>query len=418
MATFGTLFRAGLFDSRQETIYVIPRHAPPFGLAGLLSIVAGSRAVSEASLEKFCATEFGVPQAVLLPSARSAILLALKAAGESVRSVVAPAYTCGVVHQAIRLSGLPYRFVDSERGGYLMSAGDLCEATAGSAAVVLCEIYGLQYPASVAMEASGTPAMRIWDMAMGVPQAEDLRRLADNDVAVFSFGIGKCLFSGWGGLLLTRSTELAARVRELRKSVAQESFATRVRHGSHVFAITASHMRLVYGAARAMAERRYARQPSREASPRAAEPPTRSEATLSREWTEPMTPLNRKVALANLRRLSEQREQRLRKCKKYYRSLKPLGVVRGFDTASLPESHFPIRVASALRNSLRQYLVRRGIDTATYFPFPNELKRSDFPQAAEAADEVVLLPLGPCIRESEVPVVARHVAEALQELAI
>ena len=59
--------------------------------------------------------------------------------------VVGPAFTCAVVHQAMQLSGLPVRLVDSEPSGYLMHADDLRKAAEGPSAVVLCEVYGLRY---------------------------------------------------------------------------------------------------------------------------------------------------------------------------------------------------------------------------------------------------------------------------------
>ena len=140
-------------------------------------------------------------EAILLPSARAGILLALRAAGPSVKGVVAPAFTCAVVHQAMQLSGLRVRIVDSEPNGYLMHADDLPKAAEGRSAVVLCEVYGLRYGAPgggapenpvprVALGRGGNdaPSMRIWDMAMCVPQADDFLRLATGDVAVLSLG--------------------------------------------------------------------------------------------------------------------------------------------------------------------------------------------------------------------------------------
>ena len=89
-----------------------------------------------------------------------------------------------------------------------------------------------------------------------------------------------------------------------------------------------------------------------------------------------MTALNRKLAMSNLAQAAQKRELRRRQAAEYYRCLEPLGLIRGFDGKSLPESHFPIRVAEEARNPLRRYLAGRGIDTATYFPFPRGLERA------------------------------------------
>ena len=48
-----------------------------------------------------------------------------------------------------------------------------------------------------------------------------------------------------------------------------------------------------------------------------------------------------------------------------------------------------------MRNTMCDCLRSCGIDTSILFPFPVELSRDSYPHAAEAADEVVTLPLGP-----------------------
>jgi dTDP-4-amino-4,6-dideoxygalactose transaminase len=64
------------------------------------------------------------------------------------------------------------------------------------------------------------------------------------------------------------------------------------------------------------------------------------------------------------------------------------------------------------------YLRGCGIDTSTLFPFPVGLSRDCYPKAAEAADEVVTLPLGPTIGLHEVQMVSRCVKEGLRILGV
>jgi len=398
---------------------VIPRHAPPFALDGLLSVICRGSDVDQSALEKACAKGFRVREAILLPSARTGILLRLRAVGPSVESVVGPAFTCSVVHQAMELSGLPIRFIDSEPCGYLMNADDLRKAAEGPSAVVLCEIYGLRYSAhGAALGGNRPPITRIWDMAMCVPQPDDFRRLETNDVAVVSFGLGKCLYAGWGGLLLTQDAELAARIRGLRDQlVIRETPAIRARRGLEVFVRAVAYNRFLYGFGRTLADWRNGHALGSHTLESAAAPGAQVQTQLSREWIEPMTALNRKLAMANLAYAAEKWELRRRQAIEYCRCLEPLGVIRGFDRESLPESHFPIRVAGKARNGLRRFLACRGIDTGTYFSFPRGLPRATYPAAAQASDEVILLPLGPCIREDEVQMVAKHVMEGLRRIA-
>ena len=398
---------------------MIPRHAPPFDLPGLLSVLFQSTDVGQAALEKLCADEFHVCETILLPSVRSGILLALRAVESVVETVVGPAYTCGVVHQAMRLSGIPVRFIDSERCGYLMDPGDLRKLAKGPSAIVLCETYGLRYSMHGAdFGDDHLQGVRLWDMAMCVPHADDLCRLGTNDVALMSFGLGKCLYAGWGGLLLTQDSQLAARIRDLRDhSIGKITWATRLRHGMEVLVRTAAHVRFVYGIGRILADWRNRRTPCSRISESSVEAaPVPVVEGLSQEWTESMTPLNRKLARANLGGAPQNGELRRRQAVAYYRFLEPWGIVRGFDMESLPESHFPIRVAPNVRTELRQYLACRGIDTATYFPFPKSIQRTEYPNTAQASDEVVLLPLGSSIREGEIEVVAKHVIDGLRRI--
>jgi dTDP-4-amino-4,6-dideoxygalactose transaminase len=69
-----------------------------------------------------------------------------------------------------------------------------------------------------------------------------------------------------------------------------------------------------------------------------------------------------------------------------------------------------------VRNRMCDYLRGRGIDTSTLFPFPVDLSRDCYPHAAEAADEVVTLPLGPTIGLHEVRMVSRCVKDGLRRL--
>lgn len=376
--------------------------------------------VGQGTLEKLCAEEFRVHETVLLPSARTGILLTLRATASSVETVVGPAFTCAVVHQAMQRSGLPVQLLDSMPCSYLMDVDDLRETTAERpSAIVLCETYGLRYCLrSAAFCGNRPPLTRIWDMAMCIPQSDDFCRLEDNDVAVVSFGLGKCLYAGWGGLLLTQKPELAARVRELRNAlVAKETRSIRLRHGIEVLVRTTAHTRWLYGFGRALADWRGWRTwnaPVVKLSP--ASPCVPFEAELPGEWGEPMTPLNRKLAMANLAHAANSHELRRRQAAAYERCLESASLIRGFDVESLPESHYPIRVAARARNELRRYLASRGIDTATYFPFPGGLERANYPNAARASEEVILLPLGRCIREDEVPMVARQVREGLRQI--
>jgi dTDP-4-amino-4,6-dideoxygalactose transaminase len=129
-----------------------------------------------------------------------------------------------------------------------------------------------------------------------------------------------------------------------------------------------------------------------------------------------MTALNRKLSLLNLRNSVQNAELRRSQAEIYSRSLVESGIVRGPGSNPLPQSHFPIRLPSAVRNPMCDYLRRRGIDTSTLFALPAGLGREHYPHAAGAADEVITLPMGPSITLDEVRMVSQSVKDGLQTL--
>lgn len=397
---------------------MIPRHAPPFGVRELLGLAARTDPVSVEALESACVEILGVRDAVLLPSARAGILWTLKAVLEPFGVVVGPAYICDVVHDAMILSGAPMQFVDTAPDDYLMDISRLPTARSPQVLIV-SDIYGLCGDTeTLKAYRRGLATPCIWDMAMSIPRRADLLRLQATDVAVVSFGLAKCLYSGWGGVLLSNNLEVTGHIRRLRDAAAvKETSSLRLRHGLSLFGRTLAHSRGLYACGRVVADWRAPR--LRRARKKAAAQPSvaAGNAAPSREWTELMTSLNRKVALCNLRNASEHLALRTMQAERYFDGLEPLGVVRGVSRTSLPQSHFPIRVAARAREPLRRKLCERGIDTGTLFPLSDILRREDYPQAARTADEVIVLPMGDGIRLDEVDMVVAHVAKALASLS-
>lgn len=360
----------------------------------------------------------GVRAAVLLPSARMGILLTLKVVVKPSMIVVGPAYVCDVVHDAMLLSGAALRFTDTSPGGFLMDTSNLPVMPRTPYALILSDIYGIPCNRETSATGGGLPAVRIWDMAMSIPQPEVLSRMSSNEVALMSFGLGKCLYSGWGGVLLSNNSHLAGCIRQLRDDwISEETSTVRVRHALSLLSRTAVHKRCLYGSSRAVANWWNAR--GKNASHQMGAMPSPNAhviKSLPPEWTEPMTPLNRKIALDNLQLAPVSCALRQRQAEEYYRRLGPLGVVRGVSEEALPQSHFPICIAPIARNRVRQYLRQRGVDTATLFPFPKMLRRAEYPHTARASNEVVLLPLGGQIGLSEVVAVAECVKDVLHRI--
>jgi len=408
---------------------MIPRHSLPFGIRRTLSVlVSPTPDISMSDLEKAYAEALGVRASILLPSVRAGIHMVVQVVNKPGMIVAGPAYTCHTVHEALALSGARTRLVDSAPGSFLMAPDAVYAATGPGSALVLSEVYGIPYDQDMLQSASRKgPSVRVLDMAMSVPMPERMRQLRARDVALFSFGWGKPMYAGWGGIACFQDLELAGRVREIRdRWAAPESFLLRFRRGCPTLLQVALNQRFLYGL---LHERHLYRLYKKNTSSRCEQgppPPANGDAsypasdlsarTLPNEWTRPMTALNRNLALHNLLYSVQNADLRRRQAEIYSRTLVESGIVRGAGSKVLPQSHFPIRLPSAVRDAMCYYLRGRGIDTSTLFPFPAGLSRDRYPHAAEAADEVIALPLGPGITLEEVRMVSSCVKDGLRDL--
>ncbi len=328
---------------------MIPRHCPPFSLRTLWSAVRSGRGdyPRVADLERAYAAALEVPEAVLLPSVRAGIYLLLKATLRGNGRVVGPAYTCPVVWEAAILSEAAVRPVDTTPGQLLPAPAELSAVAQPDDALVLCELYGIpSSPQALRRSGASRPQMRILDMAMSIPEPARLRQMDPDDVALFSFGIGKCMYAGSGGIACLADREVAGRLREsCDRWVVEESLRLRVRHGVSVLLRVALHNRRTYRVARAVATwRNLRRRLPALPTPRPAPSVDEIRGRLGPEWREPMTTWNRRLALHNLRDLQHRVEVRRRQAERYYQKLGDTGIVRGMSPDALPQSHFPVNL--------------------------------------------------------------------------
>ncbi|MGC2064435.1 MAG: DegT/DnrJ/EryC1/StrS family aminotransferase [Thermodesulfovibrionales bacterium] len=464
---------------------MIPRHSLPFDARNIFSILLSSApAMNSQDVEKAYADALGLRRVLLLPSVRAGTHMAILAAGGPGLAVTGPAYTCHTMHEALALSGASIQLVDSAPGSFLMPPEGISAASEPGSVLVLSEVYGIPYDREMLQKACEKgPRMRVFDMAMSIPSLERLGQLEARDVALFSFGWGKPMFAGWGGIACFQDPALADRVREIRdRWTIQESSGLRFRRGYSTLLRVAANQRYIYGLSherhlyrlyKNMTSSRCEQAPSSSGDNAPAHfrnlgtpsylkrgkgelispplpvlskaegkggysifcsPPLRggdegegepcaagsssdmTARTLPAEWTRPMTGLNRALAMHNLRNSTHNAELRRLQAEIYHNNLVEPGIARGPGSNTLPQSHFPIRIPSGIRDAVCDYLRGRGIDTSTLFSLPAGLGRDRYPNAAEAADEVMTLPLGMSITPDEVRMVSQCVKDGLQAL--
>jgi len=398
---------------------MIPRHRPPFGISTLLrTVLPGSGPSDLEQLEQDYSEALCVPHAIWIPSARYGICHALRFGTKPLDRVFCPAFTCGVVHQAISLSGRDMTLVDCSDDQLLMDLRFLqqnmtpllepCQALDGlngavreGSAVVLSEVFGHRWKQPELPRGLPGASLRIFDMAMCIPTAGDLERLADRDVAVVSFGLGKSLYSGWGGMAFTKDDGMAASLREQRHhDLHGHKQLSEFRRNTLIWLRTLAHSRWLYRLSRRAAERRAAEHSANTQPSVTSEP--ESQECLSRDWWHTPTSLQMQLAHRNLRRSAAMAAERIDSGNVYRSELGRLcggsrlgrgGCLRLPPENSHALSHFCLRVNPRLRDQLRQHLWQAGIDTAILFPFPDAGCREQLPNASGLTNEILGLPL-------------------------
>ena len=404
---------SGSDDLCQKTERMIPRHRPPFGIAALIkSVMPGLGPHRVEQLEQDYADKLNVPHAIWLPSARYGIWQAINFGLGVEDRVYCPAFTCKVVHQAIRRSGRKMILVDCNENDPLMDRGFLQQSStldclphpAASTdghrsttgyGTVLSEVFGYRYIHPEKRNLLRNATLRIFDMAMCIPTARDMQRLVDRDVALLSFGLGKSLYAGWGGMAFTKDDWMADRLREQRdQDLRANTKVANVRQVAKVWLRTFAHSAWLYKLSRRLVESRSSVS-SDNSNPLSAE----SE-LLTPEWSNAPTTFHLKLAAENLKQSASFSRDRLEYAEIYRSELDHLthdaapgteGWLTLLADSQAALSHFCLR--SSLRDPLRQYLWLKGIDTSVLFPFPEGADSNQLQNTHRLTLQIIGLPL-------------------------
>lgn len=370
--------------------------------------------VSVEQIEEAWGSAFGL-YAALLPSARAGICWALRAVIGKETKVVGPAYTCTAVHEAMGRSGGQLHFVDAESNGFLMDPAGLASETNGDRALILSEIYGYPYdPRTGVSDASAKIQLRIFDSAMTVPTNELCARVGHHDCVVSSFGVGKCLYSGFGGIILTRAKELIDEVRSQRDThLRKETLLLFINRAMAIGVRTVACTRSLYSILHKYRRRSRSTELNNLPAPRPF--PWFDDAGRSKEWYLPTTQLDRWLSLYNLERRIEIEERRRYVARRYHRNLVGIDGITVLPPSRFAMSHFTIRVPSQNREGIQAGLWELGVDAGTLFKFPSYLSAQDFPNTKKIASEVLNLPLEACLTDKDVDYISDCVIRCVSE---
>jgi len=205
-----------------------PPTAAPIGFPDLLSGLIGclEQGVVERR-EGEIRDWFGTEHVFFLSSGKAALFLILSALKETGnrRKVIIPAYTCFSVPSAIRKAGLEIVPCDILPESLDFDPGQLkglCDQD--TLCVVPTHLFGIPVDVSKVREIAGKEgAYVVEDAAQAMGVSRDGKKLGTiGDVGFFSFGRGKNVTCGSGGMIVTSSPEVAGKIRSLYDSLRPE----------------------------------------------------------------------------------------------------------------------------------------------------------------------------------------------------
>lgn len=180
-----------------------------------------------ARLEYEIETRFHVPHAIAMPMGRAAIYQAIRASVPPGGSLILSPYTIADVVNMVICAGAVPVFGDVERRGCNISAAEIERLLdeGRAAAVMVTHFHGEACDIErIAALCLARKAILIEDAAQAFGARVAGRPLGTfGDIGIFSFGLFKNVTSFYGGMMVTRSDEIACKTRAALGSLPYES---------------------------------------------------------------------------------------------------------------------------------------------------------------------------------------------------
>jgi perosamine synthetase len=195
---------------------MISFYRPYFNWAEILAILQPGKGRRE--FEAAVADCVGAHYSLAFAYGRSSIVALFRGLGLSQAEVIMPAFTCSVMAEAVVASGNRPVFVDIDLADYNMDIGAIKAAlTSQTRAIIATHMHG--YPADIdaIRQAVGDERVLIVeDAALALrPTAPGMTGIS-SDVAFYSFGRGKQLYTITGGVMVTDSLSLYGKIKAYR----------------------------------------------------------------------------------------------------------------------------------------------------------------------------------------------------------
>ena len=358
--------------AQYATIGAEIRTAVEHVMASQQFILGREGAALEVEIAKLC----GVTHGVGMASGTDALILALRACGvQAGDEVLLPPFTFVATGSAVSALGAKPVFADIRPETYNLDPAELeRRVTSRTRAIVVVHLYGLAAdmdPILVFARARNLPVIE--DNAQAIGASYKGRRTGSlGDAACLSFYPTKNLGAyGDSGMVVTNSSELAARIRTLRN------------HGQ-----TAKYL--------------------------SSEP----------GWNSRLDEIQAAVLRVKLRHLSNWQRARQSHAAEYNRLFSQIpGVMPPLAPEGFEHVYHQYTIRIEQRDALQKFLSERKIGSTVYYPYPLHLqplystlghKAGDFPHAERAAQEVLSLPMYPELRKEQIARVVEAIAEFLK----
>ncbi len=326
----------------------------------------------EEEVAKLCGVAYGVG----LASGTDALILALRACGVKVGDeVLLPPFTFVATGSAVSALGAKPVFADIRPDTYNMDPAELeRRVTPRTRAIIVVHLYGLPTDMDSVLAFAKTRKLPvIEDNAQAIGASYKGQRTGSlADAGCLSFYPTKNLGAyGDGGMVVTNSAEIAARVRTLRN------------HGQ-----SAKYL--------------------------SSEP----------AWNSRLDEIQAAILRVKLRHLSNWQRARQSLAAEYNRLFSQIpGVMPPLAPDGFEHVYHQYTIRIEQRDALHKFLSERKIGSTVYYPYPLHLqplysalghRAGDFPHSERAAQEVLSLPMYPELRKEQTARVVETIAEFLK----
>lgn len=391
---------------------MISAYRPFFDQSEILALLRPG--IGRREFELAVASRVGARYALSFAYGRSGIVALFKTLGLSQAEVIMPAYTCAVMAEAVVASGNKPVFVDADLADYNMDMDAMKRAlTPETRAIIATHLYG--YPTDVNAirnQVGDDGVLIVEDAALALRPATGTTGIS-GDVALFSFGSGKQLYTITGGVVVTNSPSLYERLKEYRdremSQLPRSVWARRL-----VQVLTA------YMAQSGWLEEKLVQLKNMRAVKRTREAVGLVQDALPQDYATVYADFQGRVGMTQLNKLCTALERTRSLAAFYDKELRDMpGLTRAPIIPGATYTYYSIRIEKRDQIRFRQRMHGRGIEVGQYFGYAlpylkayQTYARGQYPRAEQIAREIVNLPNYPGLNATE----ARRVVESTQQV--